>query len=61
MNMVKHGRFIWRDLYRLPIAYFILYYCIRRYYERRDDNAPPGEWYWAESLAWHWGYSMRGL
>lgn len=60
MMLSKFGDWIWRDIYRLPIALFLWPLVIRNY-SLRARHILPDEWYWADERLFKWGYALRSF
>ena len=53
----RFGKCNWRDLYRLPVAFFLALLVLRNY-SLRERCLLPDEWYWADELLLSWGYAV---
>jgi hypothetical protein len=58
IKLQKIDRFVWPDIYRLPVA-ILLSILVARNYQLREQGKLPDEWYWADAQLLSWGYFVR--
>lgn len=54
----RFGKFSPLDIYRFPIA-IILWPLVALNYAKRKRGEAPDEWYWADSIMFHFGYYVK--